>query len=611
MRSTPPSVSMMDWFGAFGLLPLALVCGGGAIRDFGATLAPTAPRIEQLLVGATSVLGALVGLLQLGLYGNFLVPAYLWTLLPALWGFGRWRRRATERSPVKLTGGRLPALLWPLFVVTGLGLALALVAAYYLPIWQWDSLGYHLPFVNFVLEGGGLRRLPVDVPYLSTYPRNVELLFLLLRSHLPDDRLVDLGQIPLGLLGALGTAGIARRLGASRASGATAGLLWLSLPAVFLQLPTNYIDIGTATFFLLACYFLLGASRTRDSWLAGVAIGLFLGTKPNAPPQAALLGCVLLLRTVRRGKLGLGLASLGLAGLLGLEAYATQLIRHGNPVWPAIVKVGPWTLPGTISVQELLSSGAGTQKVYGSLLSRIWQSWSSFDSMPVFDMRVGGLSPVFWLALPLAIRSAVVGRKRALLPTSLLAIALVTPDSALARYILPVPALVLAGAAVSLSALARWTDGRPQVRALLALSVAALAGWNYVWSSPGLIGEGPPLSRYPAMSAAERRVAVGAHGSPRHFIETVASVPKGSTVVFDRSVWLPYLMWDEKLERPVERIPDHDRSARLQEFVARPEIALIFLDPRAYSPEAVGALERDFSPVFRCPEGCLAYSRTK
>src|SRR5690606_30784175 len=90
--------------------------------------------------------------------------------------------------------------LGPVEAVTLAGLGILATASYLLPVWQWDSLGYHLPFVNFVLQGGGGADLPVDVPYLSTYPRNVELLFVALRASLPSDRLVDVGQIPLGLL---------------------------------------------------------------------------------------------------------------------------------------------------------------------------------------------------------------------------------------------------------------------------------------------------------------------------------------------------------------------------------------------------------------------------
>ena len=84
-----------------------------------------------------------------------------------------------------------------LLVAAG-GLALATTAAYLLPVWQWDALGYHLPYVNFALQHGTLTDVPVDVPYLSTYPHVVEQFFVAWRALLPDDRLVELAHLPFG-----------------------------------------------------------------------------------------------------------------------------------------------------------------------------------------------------------------------------------------------------------------------------------------------------------------------------------------------------------------------------------------------------------------------------
>src|SRR5690606_17587591 len=181
-----------------------------------------------------------------------------------------------------------------------------------------------------------------------------------------------------------------------------------------------------------------------------------------------------------------------LAGALGLEAYLIQLARHGNPIWPVIVEVGPLRLDGAISIDELLSSGAGTEKVHGPLASRVLRSWSSFDSTPVFDMRVGGLGPSFWLAVPLTVFA--VFRRRLGVFAALLAISVVTPDPAVVRYVLPFPGLVLAGAAVALS-------GAPRVPRALAYGGLALASaWGVLYALPGFSGEGPPLLAYLGMS---------------------------------------------------------------------------------------------------------------
>ena len=217
-------------------------------------------------------------------------------------------------------------------VVSAVAVVIAVVAGYYLPVWQWDALGYHLPYVNFALQRGTLADLPSDMPYLSTYPHIVEYLFIAWRAMLPDDRLVDLAGVPLGLLGALAVATIARGQGARIAHAVAAGAAWLTLPAVFLQLPTNYVDVAAAAFLLTAAAFLLGPLDVRRVLLAGVAIGLFLGAKPTALLGAALLLAALAFRARREGVLRWVAPAVVLTTVLGAETYVVNLIRHANPI---------------------------------------------------------------------------------------------------------------------------------------------------------------------------------------------------------------------------------------------------------------------------------------
>src|SRR5260370_1194944 len=111
---------------------------------------------------------------------------------------------------------------------------------------RWGFLPVAVPCTAFVGArlgalampyGLGFERVPGDVPYVSTYPHNVEDMILALRAMLPDDRLVDLAQIPAGFVGAVATAAIARLHAASPTTAAAAGAAWLVVPAVWLQLP--------------------------------------------------------------------------------------------------------------------------------------------------------------------------------------------------------------------------------------------------------------------------------------------------------------------------------------------------------------------------------------
>ena len=119
----------------------------------------------------------------------------------------------------------------PVLAIAAGAVAIATLAAYLLPVWQWDALGYHLPFVNFALQRGTFADIPVDVPYLSTYPHVVEFVFSAWRALLPDDRLVELAHLPFGVLGAMAIALIAYRQGARADTAVVAGAVWLTLPA--------------------------------------------------------------------------------------------------------------------------------------------------------------------------------------------------------------------------------------------------------------------------------------------------------------------------------------------------------------------------------------------
>jgi hypothetical protein len=591
--------------GAPGLLFPALLGAAYFSRCLGQAVFFDQRQSLRALGGITLALSFYTGSLLLLLYANQLRLSVLGLLfvtsLIAAHALAS-RKSVAPVSPER-SGRWVTLSALPLFATAGAALCLASLAAYWLPVWHWDSLGYHLPFVNFVLQGGGFAELPRDVPYLSTYPRNVELLFTALRATLPDDRLVDCAQIPFGIIGALSTAGIARVLGARRVDASCAGALWLLLPAVFLQLPSNYIDVATASFFLLAAFFLIVDTNRRTLLCAGLATGLFLGTKPSAPPAALLLALALLFRARGARQLRVGFLAVGLAGALGLEAYVTELVRHGNPVWPATVALGPFELPGTISMKELLSSGAGAQRVVGSLPVRVWKSWSSLDAMPLFDMRKGGLGVAFWASIPLALYSAYRQPRR--WPLVFLAIALVTPDPAVVRYVLPFPALLLA---LAFAALARVEEARGQlITAAVRLVAAGLGIQSLVYAAPGLHGEGPPLLEYAKLSWSERAVAVGANGPPRAFVAARERLRAGDVAVYDRALWLPYLMWRSDLQNRVVRIPEQSSSEALRRILTAPRVRLIAAGADQPTLPVVREMPNLFEPLFECREPCVVF----
>lgn len=583
----------------WGFLPLVLVVSVYVASCLGAAAFPVSNLGHRLVGGVVLTLALFTAGMQVLSYaGRVHSGGLLLCLAIVTLGARSWARNAPSLFRGRLTLMMARSTL-PLLCVALAGIVLAAVCAYLLPVWQWDSLGYHLPFVNFVLQSGGLRGLPVDVPYLTTYPRNVELIYVAWRAMLPDDRLVDLAQIPFGLVGSVAVGAIARELGARPSDALVAGTLWLLIPAVYLQLPTNYIDVATGAYFLLAAFFLLVRPTRPVLLCSGLAIGLFLGTKPSVPPAAALLSLILLVRGYRAGDCRGALLGIALAGALGLEAYVVNVVRHGNPVWPAIVDVGPFHLPGTISVKTLLGSGADTPQVHGSLPRRVLSSWSNLSALPVFDMRVGGMSLLFWVAIPGALY--LIAKRRHLGLLSLLAAAVATPDPAIARYVLPVPGLALAAGAAVLS----LAPGELRVAAHLSLSL--LGAGNLVYAAHGLVGKGPPLWRYLSMSWDERERAVGADGPPVHFVQARNRLAPSELAIYDRSLWLPYLMWRSDLANHVERVPDHATQEQVDQIIREKQVRLIAGGNGSALSAAIAHEPARYELLFHCKEPCAVY----
>jgi hypothetical protein len=590
----------------WGLLPVAVPLVCVTVLGLGALVFPrdTAFSSERLLGGAlltlatiavgVRVLGAAAALTTSMLLGAGVVVTASVVVAVRIRGL-TW---LASRWPVS-------AATLPLLLVAACGLAIATVAAYLLPVWQWDALGYHLPYVNFALQRGTFADIPVDVPYLSTYPHVVEYVFIAWRALIPDDRVVELAHLPFGLLGALAIGAIANRQGARADSAAAAGAAWLTLPAVFLQLPTNYVDVASAALLLTAIAFTLGpADRTRIL-LAAIALGLFVGSKPNAPVPAVLVSAALVLVAVRGGLRGM----LPVAGLLtlilGAESYLVNVVRHGNPAWPVRIDAGPVHLPGRFPMSELLASGAAAPRTHGNLAVRVVDSWSViWPPQPVFDMRIGGLGILFLAALPVAVIRA--ARLRSVVVALVVAATLATPDPAVARYVLAFAGLVLAFAVPTVDHPRLGRMARSAVFVLAALGAAQ----NIYVAYAGLTGDGPPLHTYVRMTDGERRRAVGADGVPTPFLDAVARVGPGQIALFDRSADLPYLAWPPDLSRDAARIPDDITPGEADRLVHFDDVRLLIVGDDTVAGAAVRSDPTHFTQLFHCKSStCAVYLR--
>ena len=597
--------------GSWGLLPIVVPVAALAIWGLAALAMPraTGPVGESLLAGSVAWVAIVaVGVRVLGEVDALNAPMLAGSavLVAAVVVIGVLVRGVPLPLPQKWP---FSVATVPVLLVAGTALLIAAAAAYLLPVWQWDALGYHLPYVNFALQHGTLEDVPAGVAYLSTYPKVIENTFIAWRAMLPDDSLVDLAQLPFGLLGALAITVIAQRQGARTDAALAAGAAWLTLPAVFLQLPTNYVDVASASLALSTIAFLLRPADRTQLMFAALALGLFLGSKPTAPIAAVLLFAALAIVAVR-AHLGAFLPLAGLTVLvLGGEAYLRNTVRHHNPVWPVRLEFGPVHLPGEFAVSDLLAAGAAAPRTHGNLAERVVGSWSAiWPQVPAFDMRVGGLGILVLAALPVAaIRMA--RRCRgidAVVMVLIVAATLATPEPAVARFVLAFAGLVLALAVPATEVL----RSRAWVFVCVFGLIAVGAAQNVIAAYPGLHGEGPPLRSYLEMSDAQRRRALGAAGPPAPLIDVVESLRPGEITLFDGSVELPYRAWPYDLSTAAERIPDDGTPGEVEQqvYAGHTRLLLVGDDTRA------GRMVRDdparFRRLFDCPfSACAVYIR--
>jgi hypothetical protein len=287
---------------------------------------------------------------------------------------------------------------------------------------------------------------------------------------------------------------------------------------------------------------------------------------------------------------------------LGSDSYVHNFLEHGNPIWPVRLDLGSVHLPGLLPMRDLLTSGAAAPHLDGPLPERIVRSWTSMMSLPAFDMRVGGFGPLFLLALPIAGAWSIRRRRIGSLPV--LAAALASPDPAIARYVLAVPALVFATAA------SEWSSIPARSSTWAGVFVAGIALWQLVYALPGLGGEGPPLAAYARLTPAERVAAVGANGSPEPWISVRRRIRLNESFAYDESLDLPYLAWDARMSHRVVWIPRGRSTWEAGELLERSHARVVVAGPESPALEWLRSRPEHFVPVFRCrTASCFVYAR--
>lgn len=359
-------------------------------------------------------------------------------------------------------------------VVVG-ALAWRLLLALALPTNAFDALAYHLPAIAEWVRSGQVGPTAVTRALCCPwYPSSGEAWAGWTAPFLHGSQLIGLGQLWFAVVLALAAAMLARDWGASAPFSSLAGLLAGGMPIVLAQADTAYVDLTFAGALLAAYAFAVRAARAAeergsgtDEWrnaaapalLAGVAIGVAMGTKGTglvAGPICALVLILLLARRLGRRSLRPLAAAAACALALGTPWYITAWVQTGNPITPYELELGGTTVfEGTQSYRQLTPPPQQLATLREPL--RTVRSWAEDLRVATggfkysTDQRAGGFGPAFLLlGLPGLLWLVVARRRRddtVLVVFGVLVLLLVQPYAWWSRFTIVVGALgMVAGA---------------------------------------------------------------------------------------------------------------------------------------------------------------------
>ncbi|MEO6324678.1 MAG: interleukin-like EMT inducer domain-containing protein [Thermoanaerobaculia bacterium] len=413
---------------------------------------------------------------------------------------------------------------------------------------QYDDSCYHLPAVSVWRHFGDLRMLkfPIGDTAMTFFPVAGELFTFFLVSILsPFDFLARWCELPFAIFCLVGVAALAVQLGLNRRSALLASLLFGLTNRYFVDAPlmlTAGTDLATGCHVLataLGALLLAEKPRLRRAIVAGLPLGLLLGTKYTgvlfAAPLAMLLLSCLAAGAWRRKPVPWGrtLALLTLLSAVALAVggytYLRNAVTAGNPLFPVPVTLfGHALLPGWAIVGRAVwkLDPVNALQPWGFLWKRVDLFGSLFR---VTLLPAALLAPLVAMVLALRRRERFTTAILLMLPAAFyLEFVLLMNDHRENRYFVAAPAL----AAIALL----WLLGRAGERTQGALRLAGAAaviacvlvtrpadvltcGWMWLAAAAlasaaatlaaGLLGPGPVPAARVALAAIAAGVLIG------------------------------------------------------------------------------------------------------
>ena len=295
------------------------------------------PTFTGFLLAAYAIAAGEVVVLTevLSIFHRVAAPEYLFgELLLLVVACMTWIRRGRPLQPFPAIPLRL-VFHHPALGLLAAGLLAAICYQAFLgfttPPNSWDSMTYHLAKAAEWYQRGGVEYYPTHSESVNSTQPNAEMLALYTFAFAGRDTFAATPALIAELASVVAVYGLATRLGFSRAASAFAALLTATLTQVALQSVTTQNDLLTSSFLATALYFALG-HRTAELGLAGLAVGLAVGTKATAIIGLPLLLLAAVLVHQRRHLLrGVALACAGFF-LVGAYGYALNVVHTGRPL---------------------------------------------------------------------------------------------------------------------------------------------------------------------------------------------------------------------------------------------------------------------------------------
>jgi hypothetical protein len=381
----------------------------------------------------------------------------------------------------------------------------------------WDELAYHVPQAVQLYQDGRVADLDSWLPWTYSYPKGAAILWAWTMFFTKSDFLFHAVQLAFGLQLLLALYVLARRSGASAASALTVVIAVSYMPILAILTTTAGGDLG----FAAACTAFLAFSApsrepvNRASW-PYAALCLVQAALIKVPVLAILFATIVVffrvlpnlkdsVAAVRGAALTAPGAVALVAVLLGLcVPIATNVVRHGNPLYPLTVTIAKqrlWTgpIPPVQDFVTIHSSFPALERknpirVYHAVLAD-WFGPKNYDSTGTYGPVV--LVAFVFLLGGFVFESFSTRNGWRITVCAVIGIALLLPGAYLPRYGLPVVAVIAACCAVFISgapsSFQKWL--RASVLAVAVVGGVQSANWLYaglhymrlingVWFSP-------------------------------------------------------------------------------------------------------------------------------